>query len=170
VAEDYMNGRRTKCESDAVHADARSDAMTSDRKVRRLRALLREGQSLRQAASRVGIDVKTARKYQRSDSLPSQTRTRHSWRTREDPFHDVWPELEAMLWLDSALGGKAMFLELQSRFPGRFADGQLRTLQRRIRRWCTGEGKPAADSFFDRPGCSGGEPLRMQGDGRRTYS
>ena len=30
---------------------------------------------------------------------------------------------------------KALFVGLQQRYPGRFVDGQLRTLQRRVRDW-----------------------------------
>ena len=40
-----------------------------------------------------------------------------------------------------------MFADLQRRFPGRFADGQLRTLQRRVKRWRALHG-PAKEVFF----------------------
>ena len=40
-----------------------------------------------------------------------------------------------------------MFDDLQRRFPGRFADGQLRTLQRHVKQWRALQG-PAKEVFF----------------------
>lgn len=56
----------------------------------------------------------------------------HTWRTREDPFHAVWPELRESLAGKPESTAKALFLALQQRYPGRYPDGQLQTLQRRI--------------------------------------
>jgi hypothetical protein len=58
-----------------------------------------------------------------------------SWRTRKDPFETVWPEI--LLWLqhDPESTAKTLMERLQQEYPGRFAEGQLRTLQRRIREW-----------------------------------
>ena len=52
-----------------------------------------------------------------------------------DPYSEVREELEA--WLIAHPGGtaKALFQELQRRYPGRFPDVQLRTLQRRVAEW-----------------------------------
>lgn len=57
------------------------------------------------------------------------------WRTRQDPFEDVWTEV--LLWLqqDPEATAKSLFERLQAQYPGRFPDGQLRTLQRRISEW-----------------------------------
>jgi hypothetical protein len=71
------------------------------------------------------------RKYHRS-AKPKAPRT---WRTRIDPFADVWAEVEAWLTADPARTGKGAFLELQRRYPGRYSHGQMRTLQRRIAGW-----------------------------------
>jgi hypothetical protein len=62
----------------------------------------------------------------------SQPRT---WRTRKDPFEGVWPEL--LLWLqeDPEATAKALLERLDQKYPGRFPEGQLRTLQRRLREW-----------------------------------
>ena len=40
------------------------------------------------------------------------------------------------------LQAKTIFGELQRRYPGRFADGQLRTLQRKVRQWRATDGPP----------------------------
>ena len=57
------------------------------------------------------------------------------WRTRPDPFIDVWDEVQESLEQQPHLAAKTLFLQLQKKYPGRFSDGQLRTLQRRIRDW-----------------------------------
>jgi hypothetical protein len=114
--------------------------MISDHQVRRLHKLLQAERPLSNAAAEAGMDEKTARKYRDSDSLPSQRRVPHTWRTQEDPFKDVWPELLELLRLNPRLQAKALFLDLQRRFPGRFPDVQLRALQRRIKLWRALEG------------------------------
>src|ERR1700758_696177 len=105
--------------------------MIQDAQVLRLRQLLGEGLPLYRAALKVGMETKTARKYRHAERLPSESFTPRSWRTREDPFQDVWPELENRLELNPGLQAKTLFEDLQHRFPGRFPDGQLRTLQRK---------------------------------------
>lgn len=61
-------------------------------------------------------------------------KTRH-WRTREDPFESVWLEVLQWLQTDPDTTAKALFQRLQAEHPGCFQDGQLRTLQRRVREW-----------------------------------
>jgi hypothetical protein len=121
--------------------------MVTDRQFRRLRKLLQTESTLAKAADRAEVDEKTARKYRDSDSLPSQRRVPHTWRTREDPFQDVWPELLGQLRLNPGLQAKTLFDDLQRRFPGRFPDVQLRCLQRRIKQWRALEGPPK-EVFF----------------------
>lgn len=57
------------------------------------------------------------------------------WRTRKDPFETVWPDI--LLWLQDTpdVTAKELFKRLQKKHPGCFSDGQLRTLQRRVRAW-----------------------------------
>lgn len=57
------------------------------------------------------------------------------WRTRADPFQAVWPEVCTWLEKEPNRTGKALLKRLQERYPGRFPDGQLRTLQRRLKAW-----------------------------------
>jgi hypothetical protein len=70
----------------------------------------------------------------RPTHVPRSAKPR-TWRTRKDPFEGVWSEV--LLWLqqDPDATAKALFTRLQSRYAGKFSDGQLRTLQRRIREW-----------------------------------
>jgi hypothetical protein len=87
------------------------------------------------AAMKAGMDRKTARKYVRERKLPSQLVKEREWRTREDPFVEHWPEVEALLTATPALEAKTLFELLVERYPGRYESGQLRTLQRRVRTW-----------------------------------
>ena len=89
--------------------------MVTDRLFRRLRKLIQTEDTLAQAADKAGVDEKTARKYRDSDPLPSQRRVPHTWRTREDPFQDVWPDLVETLRLNPGLQAKTLFDDLQRR-------------------------------------------------------
>jgi hypothetical protein len=140
--------------------------MIKDAQVRRLRQLLGEGQPLYLAALKVGMDAKTARKYRHAQTLPSESFTPKTWRTREDPFQDVWPELRDRIELNPGLQAKTLFEDLQRRFPGRFQDGQLRTLQRKIKAWKAIEGPPK-EVFFDQvhtPGALGASDFTCMND------
>ena len=128
--------------------------MVTDYQVRKLMQSLSQGEPLSKAALRAGLDPKTARKYRRADQLPSSLKARHTWRTRPDPFAAVWPEMEAHLRVNPGLQAKSLFDDLQRRYPGRFADGQLRTLQRQLKVWRALEGPPKEVFFAQehRPG------------------
>ncbi len=57
------------------------------------------------------------------------------YRTRPDPFADVWHEVETELMAHPERTAKAAFENLQHRYPGVFPATQLRTLQRRVQEW-----------------------------------
>ncbi len=127
--------------------------MVSDRQVKRLWRL-RQKLSLEAAAAKSGMDSKTARKYLRDRRLPSEMRQKHTWRTRLDPFADTWEEIRPLLIAEPGLQAKTLFEHLQRTYPGRFQDGQVRTLRRRIQYWRATEGPPR-EMFFaqqHRPG------------------
>jgi Mu transposase, C-terminal domain len=120
--------------------------MVSDQQAKRL-WMLQGKLSRAVAAARAGMDPKTARKYLRDRRLPSEMKQKHSWRTRPDPFQEVWEDVRERLVLEPGLQAKTLFEYLQQSQAGRFADGQLRTLQRRIKHWRATEG-PAREVFF----------------------
>ena len=109
--------------------------------------LLQSGKSLSLAADKAGMDEKTARKYRDSGQLPSHSRVEHTWRTRADPFETVWAEIKELINPAPGLEAKTVFEEMQRRHPGVFSEGQLRTLQRRIKIWRAQEG-PAKEVYF----------------------
>ena len=57
------------------------------------------------------------------------------WRTRQDPFEDVWPRV--LVWLESEPDrtAKELLERLRTEDPSTFQSGQLRTLQRRVKEW-----------------------------------
>jgi hypothetical protein len=121
--------------------------MVTDRQVRRLFELLLDDRAMVRAARLTDMDEKTARKYRDLGQLPSEVGKAHDWATRPNPFEAVWGEVLELLEGNAGLQAKTVFGELQRRHPGRFADTQLRTLQRHIKRW-RGESGPAKEVFF----------------------
>lgn len=106
------------------------------------------GMSQEQAALKAGMARRTARRYLSERRLPSELAQPRTYRTREDPFDEVWPAVEALLEADSGLQARTLFDWLQREQPGQFADGQLRTLQRRVKTWRATKG-PAKEVYFD---------------------
>jgi len=106
------------------------------------------------AAMRAGMDRKTARKYVQGGKLPSELVEPRNWRTHEDAFLEHWPELEAMLSDAPALEAKTLFAVLVEKYPNRYEDGQLRTLQRRVKAWRAERGpdKDVVLAQLHRPG------------------
>lgn len=121
--------------------------MVTDQQVRRLLMLINSEKRQATAAVKAGMDVKTARKYLTSGKLPSQCKTAHNWRTRQDPFQDTWLEIKNMISANPGLEAKTVFEYLKLKYPKEYADGQLRTLQRRIKQWRAQEG-PSKEVFF----------------------
>lgn len=87
------------------------------------------------AAAKVGISVRSARRLDEAQTLPSQREPR-AWRTRPDPFEAVWhSEMVPMLEAAPALTATTLLEEIQRRHPQQYDAALLRTLQRRVRVW-----------------------------------
>jgi len=100
------------------------------------------------AAARAGVDRKTAGKYRDEGKLPSEMKAPRTWRTREDPFEEVWPVIVSKLDDAPEFEAKTLFEWLLTTVPeGTYEPGQLRTLQRRVRDWRATEG-PDKEVFF----------------------
>lgn len=92
---------------------------------------------------------KTARNYLKSGELPSERQSKpRDYGAGRDPFEDVWDELLGYLIVNPGLQAVTFFKYLQKKSPGQLQDGQLRTLQRRIKVWRATEG-PSKEVFFD---------------------
>jgi len=109
--------------------------MVTDTQVRRLMKLRKQKKTLAVAAAAAGMDEKTARKYLKSGKLPSQLHKSRHWRTHPDVFAPVWPEVEKILEGSLTVQANTLFDHLCGKYEGGFQKGQLRTLQRRVKRW-----------------------------------
>lgn len=140
--------------------------MVTDEQVRMLMSLINKETSLAVSAAKAGMTEKTARKYRDLEQLPSQIAPQHAWRTRQDPFEDDWPWLQSQLEINPGLEAKTLFEAMQRDCPGKYQDGQLRTLQRRIKIWRATKG-PAQEVFFPQvhhPGILGASDFTHMSD------
>lgn len=123
--------------------------MVTDAQVRLLRRKRMEGKTQEAAAAASGMCVRSARTWEEGP-LPSASKEPRHWRTREDPFEEVFEkEVVPLLKTDreGRLQAKAILGELKRRYPDRFHDGQARTLQRRVRDWRALHG-PEREVYF----------------------
>ena len=132
--------------------------MVSDAQVRLLRRKRMEGKTQEAAASAAGMSVRAARSWA-DGPLPSASKATRSWRTRSDPFVEVWDaELVPLLARDEdrILEATTLLDVLIGRWPERFQLGHLRTLQRRVRDWRALHGPPK-EVFFEQTHVPGRE-------------
>jgi hypothetical protein len=152
--------------------------MLMDAQARVLRSKLMEGKTQEGAAAAAGMSVRSARNWQTAP-YPSQAHRPHGWRTRRDPFAEVFDsEIVPLLAMDERrlLEARTLLGELERRHPGCFSTRHLRTLQRRLREWRALRGPeqevyfpqehpPGREAAFDFTNCHdlgvtiGGEPF-----------
>ena len=87
------------------------------------------------AASKSGMSAKTARKYLKSNQLPSEMKKDRDWKTRQNIFTPIWSEIEDMLSKSPKLQATTILDFLISKDPDKFNTGHERTLQRLMRNW-----------------------------------
>lgn len=109
--------------------------MIKDGPVKELRRLLSLGRTLAASARMTEMTEKTARNYRDDQRLPSQRKRHRDYRTRLDPFVDVWADVQKKLEEEPALKAKTLFEWLQETEPGRFPDSTRRTFERRVATW-----------------------------------
>lgn len=122
-------------------------AMVTDGRVKELRRLLGMGRTLADSARMAEMSEKTARKYRDDDGLPSQNKTARTYRTRPDPFEDVWDKVQERLEIEPLLKAKTLFEWLQGSDSGEFPDSTRRTFERRVNKWRSLHG-PGRTVFF----------------------
>ena len=121
--------------------------MKKDAEVQLMLRERHKGRSQALAAARSGMSERTARTYEHAGALPSQRKQPRTHRTRPNPFAEDWPWIVAQLEHDGALQAKTLFALLGERQPGRYQEGQVRTLQRHIAGWRALHG-PAKEVLF----------------------
>jgi hypothetical protein len=132
--------------------------LVTDAQVRRLREKRMDGKTLAAAAAAAGMCERTARRWQEGP-VPSASKPPRTWRTRPDPFAEMWAS-DIVPRLAADEGGRlqslTLFEWLCDRYPGRFQPGQLRTLQRHVRDWRAQHG-PDREAYFEQTAVPGHE-------------
>ncbi len=99
------------------------------------------------SAAKAGFSERTGRRIMEQGGH-SLSRTPRHWRTRSDPFAQVWDsELVPLLRKEGALQAITLLEYLQQQDPERYPDKLLRTLQRRVKMWRVLEG-PGKEVMF----------------------
>ena len=126
----------------------------SNAQVRKLMEEMSKQSGVVASSLKAGMDRTTGRKYVALGRLPSELVQARDWRTREDPFIEHWEEVVLLLREQPGLEAKTLFEVLREKYVGRYEDGQLRTLQRRVADW-RASGGPDQHVVFEqrhRPG------------------
>jgi len=126
----------------------------TDAQVRKLMREYEQHGHVEKAGLKAGMSRNTAAKYLAAGQLPSDLKRPRTWRTRTNPFEEDWPYVVELLETVPELEAKTIFDLLVERSPGRYQEGQLRTLQRHVRQW-RAESGPPKEVFFaqeHRPG------------------
>lgn len=125
--------------------------MVTDQQIRLYQKRRSKGFTQEAAAAAAGISPNTARKWE-DLPLPSQSvQSARAWRTRPDPLAPVWTEEIVPLLekdMDGALQATTLLDLVQTKHPGQYPDGLVRTLQRRLRDWRAQYG-PGREVMFE---------------------
>ncbi len=126
----------------------------TDAQVRLMMRERSQGRNQEQAAVKANLKSrKTVAKYERLGQLPSELKQPRQYRTRADPFAEDWPAVEQLLQLTPELEAKTLFEWLCEQWPGKYQEGQLRSLQRRVADWrALNQEQVATLSQVHRPG------------------
>ena len=82
----------------------------------------KQGQTQEQASARAGVSERSARRIEDGRIGVLERKERH-WRTRKDPFAEVWDsEVVALLERQPALDATTLFEDLQDRHRGKFGN------------------------------------------------
>ncbi|RUS94189.1 transposase [Chroococcidiopsis cubana SAG 39.79] len=115
------------------------------------------GFSQETAAAKGGFSERTGRRIEAGEHQPQRGRP-HDWRTRKDPLAEVWDsELVPLLQRQPQLQAMTLFEYLQQKYPGKYRQSIMRTLQRRVQQWKATSG-PAQSVMFElehQPGVMG---------------
>ena len=108
---------------------------------------IKEGLTQTTSAAKAGFSERTGRRILKQGGHAPPGTSRH-WRTRNDPFADVWEsELVPLLRKESGLQAVTLLEYLQQQYPEHYPDKLLRTLQRRVKTWRVLEG-PGKEVMF----------------------
>lgn len=121
--------------------------MITKQQYRKLMSEYQETGNVSVSAMKAGMSRPTAQKYLKAGQPPQELQGKHTWRTREDPLEEIWPQALVMLEESPDLEAKALFEYLGERSPWAVQEKQLRTFQRRVKVWRLQHG-PDKEVFF----------------------
>jgi transposase len=121
--------------------------MITEHQYRRLMNEIQNCGVIDHAAMKAGMHRQTARRYLKAQAGPTAISKPHTWRTRDDPLCDIWPEAERWLAESPEIEAKALFEHLLIKYPGQLDGKALRTFQRRVTEWLRRHGPPK-EVFF----------------------
>ena len=116
-----------------------------------IRLLMRHSktQPLSVAAAKAGMSLSSAKRYiKMGGKRKVRKKEERQYRTRRDPFAEVWSEVRGLLECDAGLEAKTIMDWLLAKYPTWFKPGQIRTLRRRIKDWRILEGPERKEVFF----------------------
>ena len=122
-------------------------AMITKQQYRKLMSNYQETGNVTNSALKADVSRPTAQKYIKAAQTPEALQVKHTWRTREDPLEEIWPQAEAMLAEAPDLEAKSLFEHLGERSPWAVQEKHLRTFQRRVKLWRLNHG-PDKEVFF----------------------
>jgi hypothetical protein len=147
---------------------------TTDQPVKRMRKELSQHGKPGIAAAKAGVCRPPAAKSLRAGKRPSELKAVREWRTRPDPFAEVWPAVEARRREAPGLWVRTLFEEWQEQYGERFQPGPRRTLYRRVPRGRALHGDDTAYEVFfpqqHRPGEAAHDGLYGPGGARTEAS
>lgn len=107
----------------------------TDQQYRLYMTLRKSGRTQEVSSAKAGFSERSGRTLEHLGALPSQ-RIQRKWRTRKDPFAEVWESIIVPLLKETPHFSAITLLEyLQEHYSGQYPDCLLRTLQRRLRKW-----------------------------------
>ena len=109
--------------------------MIIDQQIKLLRYNMSKYSNQKISAAKSGMSESSARKYLKTQSLPSEMKKERHWRTHPNTFESVWNNVEGMLTVSPRLTAKTVLSHLISEYPGKFKRSNLRALQRQIKIW-----------------------------------
>lgn len=125
-----MSGKPIKSEQVKVYMEKRNESKTQVT-----------------SAAKAGMSERSGRRAEKGELQPGRKRKRY-WRTRIDPFADIWEsKIVPLLKKTPQLTSMTLFEKLQKDHPGDYQDSKLRTFQRRVSEWKALHG-PAKEVIF----------------------
>lgn len=91
------------------------------------------GDTQEKAAAKADFSLSTAKRLEVRGGI---LETKRQYKTRPDPFGEVWEsELLSLLQKTPTLSAAILLEYLQDKYPKKYSDKLIRTLQRRVRKW-----------------------------------